>query len=419
MRSRRDALGLTAGAVAFAGLGGRARAQAPRRATAITQVFGDGQKLTAVALEYDQPIDGTRLTPNTFAVEGRTVTHVYAGAAAEPGARAATGHYAIIELSPADPGAALLVQAGRTHTRKAAATSVVQVGPVVAVSGKVYSADPTPVATTAARNLIVDDFEPLEFADPETGDRLRYNLFKPRDYDPAKTYPLVLFMHDAGTTSTVTDTTLVQGLGAVVWASPAEQAKHAAFVLAPQYARVVVNDQSEATSDLDTTIHLVEHLASRYSIDRDRLYATGQSGGAMMSIAMNIKYPGLFAASLIVAGQWDPALVRPLAKDKLWIIVSQGDLKAYPGENAITAVLEGEGAKVARAVWDGDATPEQFAADVAKVRAQGAPIQYVALRKGTVVPAGQPDDGGGNHVNTWRIAYGIEGVRDWLFEQRR
>jgi predicted peptidase len=53
------------------------------------------------------------------------------------------------------------------------------------------------------------------------------------------------------------------------------------------------------------------------------------------------------------------------------------------------------------------------------LRGQGAPIQYVALRKGTVVPPGQPDNGGGNHVNTWRIAYAIEGVRDWLFEQRR
>jgi predicted peptidase len=36
-----------------------------------------------------------------------------------------------------------------------------------------------------------------------------------------------------------------------------------------------------------------------------------------MSIAMDIKYPDLFAASLLVAGQWDPAKVSPLAKDKL------------------------------------------------------------------------------------------------------
>lgn len=418
MHSRRNALALVVG-VTLAGQSAQARAGQGRSAVAITQVFGDGQKLTAVAVEYDQPIDGARLTKATFTVEGRTVTRVYASASPDIADGATGGRYAIVELSPADPDAALLGRNGRELARKPAKAVVVQARPVFAVSGKAYPADAASITTTATRNLIVDDFKPLEFVDPETGDRLRYNLFVPKNYDPAKTYPLVLFMHDAGTTGTASDITLVQGLGAVVWASPAEQAKHEALVLAPQYDTVVVNDASEATSLLDTTVHLVERIAGQYRIDRDRIYATGQSMGAMMSLALNIKYPDLFAASLIVAGQWDPAKVAPLARDKLFIIVSQGDLKAFPGENAITAVLEQNGARVARAVWGGDATPERFVADAAALRGQGAPIQYVALRKGTVVPAGQPDNGGGNHVNTWRIAYGIEGVRDWLFEQHR
>jgi predicted peptidase len=139
----------------------------------------------------------------------------------------------------------------------------------------------------------------------------------------------------------------------------------------------------------------------------------------MMSIAMSIKYPDLFAASFLVADQWDPALVQPLAKATLWIVVSEGDLKAYPGQNPITAGLEQEGAKVARAVWDGTSTPDAFAADVAAMAAERAPINYVTLRKGTVVPAGQTDDGGSNHINTWRIAYTIEGIRDWIMEQHR
>ena len=33
-----------------------------KSATAITEVFGDGQKLTAIALEYDRPIDGSKLS---------------------------------------------------------------------------------------------------------------------------------------------------------------------------------------------------------------------------------------------------------------------------------------------------------------------------------------------------------------------
>jgi predicted peptidase len=36
-----------------------------------------------------------------------------------------------------------------------------------------------------------------------------------------------------------------------------------------------------------------------------------------------------------------------------------------------------------------------------------------------VVALGLPDDGGNNHVHTWRIAYAIEGLRDWLFAQAK
>ena len=105
-----------------------------------------------------------------------------------------------------------------------------------------------------------------------------------------------LFIHDAGVTSAETKTTLIQGLGAVIWATPSEQAKHECFVLAPQYNTVMVNDQSEASNDLDIVVNLIADLESRYTIDKNRLYTTGQSMGCMSSIALNIKYPDLFTA---------------------------------------------------------------------------------------------------------------------------
>jgi predicted peptidase len=415
------------------------------RATAITKVFGDGQRFVAVALDYGRPIQRANLSTQTFRVEGRTVINAYVSDAPEPGAGAQVGRYAILELDPDDPGAVLKASGpgGRSATGasgapggdagamsgpppgmaapkfKRAAASITQTAPVTGADGRRYPPSSTPIVTTQIRNLIVDDFRQLIFRDPATGDVLKYNLFVPKGYDPARTYPLVLFMHDAGATSDDPLTTLRQGLGAVAWASPEDQTKRPCFVLAPQYASPTVNDRSEATSLLDTTVHLVESLATQYNLDRNRLYATGQSGGAMMSIAMDIKYPDLFAASYIVAGQWDVAKVAPLASDRLWILVSQGDLKAYPGQNTITAALEAEGAKVARAVWDGRSTPEQFAAVVGSLEAQNAPINYVALAKGTVVPPGQSDDGGSNHINTWRVAYAIEGIRAWLFRQTR
>ena len=387
--------------------------------TAITEVFGNGQRLTAAAIEYVSDIDSAKLSSSLFGVEGRTITKVYANTEATPAKQGVNGRFVIVELSPEDADAPLYIQVKRDVMRKEAKVTVSQTGPVLAASGETLAGGTSPVASGAVKNLVVDDFTQTEYKDVKTGEVLKYNLFVPKNYDKAKAYPLVLFMHDAGATSDRTDNTLVQGNGAIAFASPEDQARHEAFVLAPQFTRPVVNDESQATSELDMVIALITQLAGEYSIDRNRLYTTGQSGDGMMSIAMNIKYPDFFAASYLVACQWGATLVAPLATDKLWIVVSEGDAKAYPGQNAITAELEKHGAKMSRAVWEGTYTAEQFDVAVKAMEAEGNPINYVALKKGTVVPPSQEDSAGANHVNTWRIAYTIEGVRDWLFRQHK
>jgi predicted peptidase len=280
--------------------------------------------------------------------------------------------------------------------------------------------DPTDVIETSrVKNLVVDDFVQREFDDPVTGDTLKYNLYVPEDRNAVSSYPLVLFMHDAGMSSDDPLTTLKQGLGAIAFAQPGSQSHHPCLVLAPQFSSVVVNDASEATSLLETTVHLVQEITREFGVDTSRVYTTGQSGGAMMSMAIDIKYPELFAASFIVAGQWGPEHVAPLAGQALWILVAEGDAKAFPGQNAITDVLEEHGAVITRATWDGRADSETLGAAASTVAAAGTRVNYTVLRKGTVVPDGQVDDPLNNHINTWRIAYCIEPIRDWLFAQHR
>jgi predicted peptidase len=263
----------------------------------------------------------------------------------------------------------------------------------------------------------VDAFQQYQFTDPKTGTTLKYNLYVPKDYDPSKSYPLVLFIPDAAAVSTYLRMTLIQGLGAVIWATSPEQAKHACFVLAPQYSTVIVNDHSEATRDLDVTVALVKALTGQYNIDKNRLYTTGQSMGCMASIEMLIKYPDLFAAALLVAGQWDATKMSVLTEANMWIVVSEGDRKAFPGMNISMAVLEAAGAKISWGTWNGRASAEEFKSDVSAMIAEGNNIKYTVLARGTVVPEGLPDDGGNNHIYTWRIAYAIEDLRDWLFAQ--
>jgi len=296
---------------------------------------------------------------------------------------------------------------------------VTQVATVTAVDGSTLSPAAGAVLTTKVINPVVDDFQQLQFIDPATRTALSYSLFVPRNYDPAKRYPLVLFMHDASVVGAPPTGPLVQGLGAVSWASPDDQARHESFVVAPQYPTVVIDDTYQPTLLFDATVNLVQTVAAEYSVDTSRLYATGQSMGAMMTIGMNVKHPQLFAASYVVAGQWPADQTGALARKHLWITVSQGDSKAYPSENDITALAERNGARVARALWNGRSTQDQFSADVAAVTAQSATVNYVALEKGATVPAGSTQAGGGSeHMGTWHVAYGIPGIRDWIMQQR-
>ena len=414
--------------------------------SAITEVFGGGQQVTAVAVEYDQNIDNAKLSQSSFSVKGRSVTRVYASTTASKASKGTNGRFVIIELqkqedvadpapqSPPSPnGQPAFSPNGSLPSNNPKSSRpmngmgapkpdltayITQTGVITTTEEKQYEPFKDAVATTNFINLIVDDFKQVEFKDPATGLSLKYNLYIPKNYDKNKSYPMVLFMHYASVTGRETTATLTQGLGAVIWASPEEQAKHECFVLAPLFPTQTVNDKSEVSEYLDVTVDLIKALTNTYNINKNRLYTTGQSGGCMMSIAIDIKYPDLFAASFLVAGQWDASLVKPLAKQKLWIIVSEGDTKAFPGMNAITSTLEKEGAKVSRATWNARSSASEFASEVAKMNAEDNKIRYVAFQKGTTWPEGQ-EKNMTEHMQTWKVAYTIEGVRDWLFAQSK
>ena len=390
------------------------RGQHIKAVTAVTEVFGRSQRVTAAIVEYDAPIKAASAT--AFTVAGRTITKASNDRAAKAG-EAGDGRFVVLELDPEDDGAVVF----SPEVEQPAMVVVSQMKSIEAASGETFAPTATAILNTRQSNLIVDDFRQFRFQDPDTGLPLVYNLYIPEGYDAAKSYPMVLFMHDAGVTGTNPLRTLEQGLGAISFASPEDQAKHPAFVLAPQYPVAIANDASETSDYADVTIRLIGDLTARYSIDQRRLYTTGQSGGCMTSIALNIKYPDVFAASFLVAGQWDVAKVPPMAKNKFWIIVSQDDGKAWPGMSAVVDTLEKNGAKVTRAIWDGRSDAAGFENAVAAMLKEGpdSNIHFAAFRKGTVIPESVDVNGGAGHVWTWPIAYAIPGVRDWLLQQSR
>ena len=376
--------------------------------------------MIGVILEYPTEINGKKLKKDTFEVIDRTILNVYTNNVSEKTKNSKNGKYIIIELDPKDKNSGIFTtaQRGKFNEKK---VSLIQKNKIYTTKNIVINPNKEVLTNTSSRDLIVEDFKQFEFKDSKTGLTLGYNLYIPKNYDKNKKYPLVLFIHDAGPTDLKeTVVALIQGNGAIVFASPEEQSKHEAFVLAPKYNKKVVDDDGNIDPLLDTTLNLLDYLKNEYSIDTDRLYTTGQSMGGMMSIVMNFRQPDLFAASYLVACQWDSNVVAPMAKNNIWITVSTGDEKAFPGMNAITDILRKNGAKVAYGSWKGTYSSEEFRKAIKDMEKENANVNYSTLEKGTVIPKDIAETSkGGEHIYTWTIAYNIEGIRDWLFSQSK
>ena len=309
--------------------------------------------METVVLQYDTPIRNKSLSKESFKVEGKDVTRIYANNAPERAEKGKDGQYVIIEVkaevdlnarpqmpSEADkkkkeerdrmqggPGLRAGWSTGGNDSYPGNAV-VTQTKDIKTSNGKSYKANESQIDATAGQCLVADDFRQEEFVSPYTGQALPYNIYVPKDYNPAEKYPLVLFIHDAGVASGDVTHTLYQGNGATSWAEPQAQARYKCIVVAPEYPVITVDDNWNYSHHLDATIALLKDLQTRYSIDPKRIYTTGQSMGCMSSIVMMLKEPDLFAAALLVAGKWNPSLMGPLDKQNIRTKVASRLFKA-------------------------------------------------------------------------------------------
>lgn len=396
----------------------------------VAQVFPDGQKITTAIVEFDQEIDNARLFPALFSVKDRTITKIYANTEPARATQGKNGKYVVIELSLEDAAAWVLPKLAPRprvpgepfpriplRVRKPLTLSVKQVGDVIAANGTSLPACEDEIVSNKTSQPIVEDFQQYEYKG------IQYNLFIPKDYDGTKQYPLVMFIADLSANSDDPLLPLIQGIGGVIWATPEEQAKHPCFVLVPQIPHSVhlTRDDFTVSPELETIKELLDDVVSRYSIDKNRIYTTGQSQGCMASCELNVRYPDYFAASLLVSGQWNPAtMAAKLTKKNLFIALSEGGPREFPGMNAVTAALKVAGAKVARGYLNVRQSKAELNTDVKKLIATGANILYAIYDAKTVLPdAGKEYSQMAHHSRGWEITYDIEAIRDWLFSQVR
>jgi predicted peptidase len=81
-------------------------------------------------------------------------------------------------------------------------------------------------------------------------------------------------------------------------------------------------------------------------------------------------------------------------------------VKSSEGVAAAIEVWKANGAEVVEQEWPLQDTAEGRAQSVKEMLDAGGNIHYTHFT-------------GGDHMNTWRVAYDIEGVKEWLFEQHK
>jgi predicted peptidase len=382
-----------------------------KSATAIKEVFGDGAKVTSIELVYGEPIDSTSVNLTTFSVDNMEVANIYT-----------SGNSVVLSMKhdlqlmqDRESGAGRRVQGSRSgqnnrggghQLQQPRPIQVSQNATISAISGAKYAPSSETFIVENVKTLVADDFLSLSYNDAATGKTLSYNLFVPENYNPNEKYPLIMFIHDASIASRPLGSALTQGNGATTWSTPEWQAKHPCFVLAPQFETVQVDDDFNVQPELDVCLSLVDSLLNQYSIDRDRVYTTGQSMGCMSSYVLMLRRPDLFASAMLVAGQWDANALAPLANMNLWLLSCKGDVKSSEGVAAAIDVWKANGAEVVEQEWPLQDTAEGRAQSVKAMLDAGGNIHYTHFA-------------GGSHMNTWRVAYDIDGVKEWLFEQHK
>lgn len=167
-----------------------------------------------------------------------------------------------------------------------------------------------------------------------------YQMLLPENYDPQKSYPLLLFLHGAGERGDDNESQLVHG--SQMFLDKKNQEKYPAIVVFPQCAqesywsnveaergegkyKFTFSEDGEPTDAMKSLQLLFTDLKSKYKIDSKRIYVGGLSMGGMGTFELVRRLPNTFAAAFAICGGANPATAAKLKNTKWRVFHGQED----------------------------------------------------------------------------------------------
>lgn len=227
-----------------------------------------------------------------------------------------------------------------------------------------------------------------------SGQVLPYRTIWPDNFDPSKSYPLLLFLHGAGERGDDNEAQLTHGRGlllesgqlrdVIVIAPQCPAEGYWVDIVRPTTYEECMNRTFPSDADITPSLAAVKELAdaiiSLGFVDMDRVYGTGLSMGAMGTLDLMCRFPDFFTAIEPVCGA-----------------VELSRLEAYNGK---TAVRLFHGTK-------DETVPVHFSRDAYKVLSakKGMTVEYVEY------PECRHD--------SWTTAFASEGFLNWMLSKTK
>ena len=239
---------------------------------------------------------------------------------------------------------------------------------------------------------ITEAFKSGKFTDSH-GTTIPYRYYLPENYDPSKSYPMVLYMHgngSRGSDNVIHLTTNGAALNTKIYNSGIE-----CIMLAPQCpaspnswvdSSAYVGSAAFLTRDgmskhLTAAKELFDKFVAEYSVDTKRIYVTGSSNGGGATWELIFRFPNTFAAAIPLAGAGLSDGAAEVGK-----YLTTTPIYTFHGDSDSTLSVKGTRSLVE-----------------AIKNAGGTNVTYVEMP--------------GMDHNIWPNAANTEGLVDWIFSQ--
>ena len=226
------------------------------------------------------------------------------------------------------------------------------------------------------------------------GQAIRYQVYVPAEYTPARTWPVLVHLHGSGPQGT-------DGLSHTLRIS--EQI----LIDRSRFPFIVINPQAQPRRrwldpDMqEMVIAQIDRTMGEFAIDPDRMYLTGFSMGAAGVYGMTYRWPERFAAVAAIAGRVEAGSGTDQAARRANAFLAAPDAFAALAErikNVPIWIIHGSA--------DEGMSVGQSRRLVPALKAAGATVRYTEYR-------------GTNHDDTGYRAFAEPDLIRWLLEQRR